>query len=249
MAERPILFSGPMVRAILDGRKTQTRRVLKPQPPQWATFCQQLSMFTVQHGWVPSGLWQWCEPETTPPTRLRRWPIHQTGPMAGDDYGLRTPYALGDRLWVREAWALGYALDDDEKPIEPQNIYYRADDEPFSRWLDPDSGEWRDGIKWRPSIYMPRGASRITLEVTEVRVHRLQDISEGDAIAEGAYVGKASGRYADDIATMVIEGRWFATARGWYADLWDRINGPGSRDENPWVAAYTFKPVSQKGAA
>lgn len=207
MAERPIPFKRPMVRAILDGRKTQTRRVLTGH-------CD-ASPYFVDGGKVTA-----LDENEKP----YRWP--------------RT-YATGDRLWVREAWRslIGY---DDRAPRDiPEGtpVRFEADDEMSSGWI------WG---RYRPGMFMPRWASRITHEVTKVRIQRLQDISEEDAIAEGAYVGKASGRYADDYATMAIEGRWFATARGWYADLWDRINGPGSWDENPWVATYTLKRVPQK---
>ena len=79
MADRPIIFSAPMIRALLAGQKTQTRRILKPQPPEWATFCQQPSMLNVEHRWVPSGLWRWSEPEQSPPRALRAWPVDADG--------------------------------------------------------------------------------------------------------------------------------------------------------------------------
>ncbi len=101
-------------------------------------------------------------------------------------------------------------------------------------------GKHDAGCEFFPSIHMPRRFSRLTLVVTDVRVQRLQDVSEEDALAEGAYVAPRSRRVADSYAAMAVAGHWFASARTWYADLWDRINGPGAWDANPWVAAYTF---------
>ena len=143
-------------------------------------------------------------------------------------------YQRGDRLWVREAWRA--AAIHDARP--PRDI-----PEGFGITWEAGSNSIILSGKLRPSMFMPRWASRLTLYVTDVRVERLQDISEEDARAEGAYVGKASRRVADDHMTMAVAGIWFSTARAWYADLWDRINGPGAWQANPWVAAYTFVPV------
>lgn len=236
MADRPILFSAPMIRAILDGWKTQTRRVLKPQPPQWATFCQELKGLYVSRGWAPSGLWQWCEPETNPPQPLRRWPVHESGPMEGIDYGMRMTYARGDLLWVREAWRTPINWDDrSPKQIEAScleagferawcPIQWEADGT-RTNWAD-----WREhgAGRCRVSMHLPRVFSRITLRVTDVRVERLQDISRGDAMLEGCpFPNMKAG----------------PNPRDWFRDLWNEINGPGSWKANPWVAAYTFEPI------
>ena len=135
--ERPILCSAPDVMAILDGRKTQTRRIMKPQPNR-----------------------TWPD-EVTP-----HWSVGGNRTLPGASNPLRCPYGVpGDRLWVREAW--------------------RLPDGAPKGWVDYRADDTRDGFKWKPSIHMPRWASRITLEVTDVRVERLQDISEADAMAEG----------------------------------------------------------------
>ncbi len=128
------------------------------------------------------------------------------------------PIQPGDRIWVRETWRVSKALDG----IAPRDL----DRTTMPEWLasDPDLYDGRI----RASMHLPRWASRLTLIVTDVRVQRLQDISEEDARAEGAYVAPRSGRVADDYVTMAIAGSWFASGRGWYADLWDRINGTGS---------------------
>lgn len=198
MTDRPILFSGPMVRALIEGRKTQTRRVMNPQPvPCLSWDDPPAGFYPSKNGW----------------SRLR--------------------YAVGDRLWVRETIDMGHT------GYVICTCTYQADGTP----VDLRPAPFWAGDQTRkliPSIHTPRWASRLTLTVTEVRVQRLQDISEADAAAEGAYRGKASGRYADNYSMMAIAGQWFASSRSWYADLWDRINGAGSWEANPWVAAYTF---------
>lgn len=191
MTDRPIIFSAPMVLALLAGRKTQTRRLA----------------------------WRYREV------------------VAPDDsegfLRIATPWQRvrpGDRLWVREAWAQACELDEDDKPATELMTYYRADGEPFSRYLDPSTDEWRDGIKWSPSIHMPRSASRITLTVTDVRVQRLQEISEDDAGAEGARV--AYGEPFDPASAP--------TDRRRFELLWNHLHGPDAWKANPHVVALTF---------
>lgn len=223
MADHPMPFSAPMVRALLAGTKTQTRRILKPS--------------SVSEAW----------PGTM-------WPLFVNGKRTGsssadpevnrlpDDLGglvsAPIPTLVGDRLWVREAWRSHAQYDD----LAPSQM---SGDEPVRYGADGNQQTWGYPAiskigRYRPSMLMPRWASRLTLTVTDVRVQRLKEISEDDARAEGAYIARRSGRVADNYESMAIAGIWFATARHWYADLWDRINGPGSWDANPWVAAYTF---------
>ena len=212
--ERPILFSGPMVRAILDGRKTQTRRVLKPQP-------------------VPVG-GPFYRP--SPMVAPREW--HSVSKEGNIVNIQKLPYAEGTELWVREAWRTGIEVEH-VKPSEigyTRPVRYEADDS-----VQPDV----DGCakiptsrfgKLRPGMFMPRWASRITLRVTAVKVERLQDISEEDALAEG--VGIMDPHHPPPPIR--------ATYAEMYRDLWDSINGPGSWDANPWVVAYTFERVLPK---
>lgn len=173
--ERPILFSAPMVRATLEGRKTQTRWAVKLHIP------------------------------TT-----------QSGKIAFSESAVRglmrkSPYGLpGDRLWVRETWASEFGVGDDSI------IQYRA------------SGDQAE--KWKPSIFMPRRASRITLEITAIRVERLQDISIADAVSEGV-----------PCAQLGIKNDALCIAQ--YADIWESINGPGSWDANLWVWVIGFKRI------
>lgn len=221
MKERPILFSAPMVRAILDGSKTQTRRALRIQP------LDVLLMKEDKAGveWV--GLMQ-REPEPK-------------GTVFRCKFG-----KPGDRLWVRETWQgplLGTAGDykafnaGGQKAIQkPECCVYRATD--TLNAVDDDGRE----LGWRPSIHMPRWASRILLEITGVRVERLQDISEEDAAAEGIHYDR----------TIPFNGPWFIEpsdpqgyllASSCYQALWEQINGPGSWNANPWVWVVEFKRV------
>lgn len=203
MTERPILFSAPMVRALLAGTKTQTRRVaIKTSQP---------------HNVYP------CDFDAT------ECKIEIENQHSGQRHWLACPYGQpGDRLWVREnGW---------ERPERTPKMmregadtwaryYYdadgitQADAEDFKRW----------GFKRRPSIHMPRWASRITLEITSVRVERLQNISRGDAMGEGCpFQNMAQG----------------GDPRQWYAQLWERLNGTGSWAANPWVWAIEFRKVA-----
>lgn len=223
MSERPIIFSAPMVRAIRGGLKTQTRRIIKPQPSSEARDAG------VIHSGNPesNGVWAWLDDPDL------MW--------AGftKDESFRCPYGVpGDRLWARETFAnialKGY----------PPTYFYRAD----SDKLPPKEDRAADN-RWHPSIHMPRRASRITLTVTDVRVQRLQQISEADALAEG--VRQVGARWeVDGIVTTP------KSARDAFSALWDYIHGavpwkesPGSWAANPWVFAVSFERVHDQGAA
>lgn len=220
MADRPILFSAPMVRALLAGTKTQTRRTIK---------------LPTKGEYVRPDMGGWAATTFGGPGVFRAdgKPVSEQAAVWNQTTGttVAAPHKVGDRLWVRETWVArmthGWTIADARSGMYQTEILYRA-----------DGGEIIDG--WWPSIHMPREFSRLTLTVTDVRVERLQDISEEDALAEGAYVALRSGRVADDYAAMAIAGEWFTSGRSWYADLWDRINGAGAWDANPWVAAYSF---------
>ncbi|KIF80798.1 hypothetical protein [Noviherbaspirillum autotrophicum] len=216
MKERPILFSAPMVRAILDGTKTQTRRVVKPQP----VLRRDLSVSDNELAWQLSpGSFIIC-----PNTR------------APEDFEKRSPYGQpGGRLWVRETFCPIYPQDPTYNGGEPIEYDYAATYKHGDRLGDSL------GIKkvWKPSIHMPRAACRIVLEVTGVRVERLQDISEADAIAEGI---ERSGEcnWCDYLDYGYND---FTNARYSYRTLWESINGAGSWNANPWVWVIEFKRV------
>ena len=192
--EKPILFSGSMVKALLDGRKTMTRRVVKPQPPD---------RFRV--GWVEGDAAFWSE--------------KAVGDFPMWEKFVTCPYGQpGDRLWVRETWA------DDTRG----DFLYRAD--PF---FDGAEIAW----KWKPSILMPRRASRITLEITDVRVEQLNDISESDARREGVE--------PIEIQPDAIDEREAFSFTHGFIELWDSINASRGYgwDANPYVWAITFRVV------
>lgn len=208
MSDRPILFSAPMVRALLAGTKTQTRRALKRQPEQ-----NSAGLFVLDG---PNGFSQAKATDV---------------PSSYETLGL-VRIAGGDRLWVRECWRTIIHVDGlaPREISASRPIFYEADNRP---------PEGRGKI--RASIHMPRWASRLTLAVTEIRVQRLQDISEEDAIAEGpGFVGKISGEVCESVAAHRLGGPRWRNARDWYADLWDSINGAGAWDANPWVVAVSF---------
>lgn len=199
MTERPILFSGPMVRALLDGTKTQTRRVCKPAKALSAV--------------------------VEVPDPAERGQVYN-GSHFGDEDGevqFACPYGgRGDRLWVREAWAETKVA---QAPDCPPWVVYREGDNRTDY-----------GGPWKPSIHMRRRDSRISLEITEVRVERLQDISEADAFAEGIV------RQPDDGYGLADTTHYHATdPRQSYFSLWEAINGDGSVEANPWVWAVSFR--------
>lgn len=203
MADIPIIFSAPMVRALLEGRKTQTRRILgkrsSPRSPN-----------------IFDGTWT-------------------------DDYVLDpgnaswrercVPYAPGDRLYVREAWQSN-GLNWGKKPRDMRHglgpVHYAA----------TDAGEWKTYWgNWKPSIHMPRWASRLTLTVTDVRVQRLQEISEEEAEAEGCEASGWRPTYANPDNAGCEQS---TSARDAFCDLWNKLHGHDAWDANPWVVALTF---------
>ena len=249
MKERPILFTGPMVRALLDGSKTQTRRIMKPQPT--------LVPDEPQRFWWPSNIYQSM-------VRLD-WAAERP-----EIYGEICPHGdVGERLWVRETW--GVVSNDwdadgnlvDWTPDRPataineirfgQGYYsghaiYAADGS--YEWAGDDDGGGETRSAWHPSIHMPSAASRILLEITGVRVERLQDCSKRDAIAEGIRRYEHFWREAeyplDDVAYEPVKGwptRYSCPVQAYQA-LWESISGAGSWDANPWVWVIEFKRVT-----
>ena len=210
MKETPILFSGPMVRALLEGRKTQTRRVVKPQP------------FHYQAG----GCWML---EVRGNARC----LGQSDWLEGCPYG-----QPGDRLWVREAWQ---ALHSDDR-VKPRDILPTTD---RSAWpCYPASGDYVMGGRIRPSIHMPRWASRLSLELTAMRVERLLAITEADALAEGITPCPGGAFGVEDPFTP------HNSAVKAYFALWDSLNDARGFGwaSNPWVWVLEFKLLEQEAA-
>jgi hypothetical protein len=229
MKVTPIIMSAPMVRALLEGRKSQTRRIINPQP----SFIES------------SGRWKWPIPkraqregcDTHCYTASREW--HEYMPDGCCPFG-----KPGGLLWVRETCAFqwpehcdnGLIYSDDPeygRPIrrEECDVIYRATDEGKTEWMGED-GEPCPPM-WVPSIFMPRFASRLTLELSGVRVERLQDISEEDALAEGIY-------RLDHTEEMAEASQRLKWPQRFYAQLWESLHGPGSWDANPWVWVLSF---------
>lgn len=249
MKERPILFNDAMVRAILDGRKTQTRRVMKPQPA--------INKY--------NNRWFWA-------CKLVRSMVYMDDEMSD-----RTPWEgftasvcpygqPGDRLWVRER-CMAKELDDEEAidyavhhgdPEYPQfgldGVLYPADGQfipiensiaASERWLKLSTYRSKRGSGLIvPSIHMPRWASRILLEITNVRVERVQDISEADALADGIEQ-VSNNRWK--VYEPGYEGESALTAKSSFRSLWEFIHGPNAWDRNDWVWVIEFKVLSNGG--
>jgi hypothetical protein len=244
---KPILFSTPMVRALLDGRKTQTRRIVKPQPINRQRVIEGLAHVT--HGMDPKddGAVWYVADGINPGTEIR------------------CPYGSpGDLFWVRESvyiWGR-WVANGKTKTGKPErrfealgrHVKYEGDDPPLATVATHDArGSWNK----RPSIHMPRSACRLVLRVTEVRVQRLQEISEADAIAEGAddIDGERidSERYIKASFLEMTAGKNHGCAfaqrrRAAFWHLWDQINGKGSWASNPWVWTVTFEVVVKTNA-
>jgi hypothetical protein len=227
MKERPILFNTEMVNAILEGRKTQTRRIVKPQPKVFYGLVKKLNNLYLQ-----------C-------ARIFR----------DNRPGIKSPYGIiGDRLWVRETWRKITLYDGYTEPFE-KHIAYKA----------TCNGEIVNNFKWKPSIFMPRSISRITLEITDVRVERIQDISEKDASAEGCNLEwyrdnagcedvwpcpkcqgfQVHGALGENLGVIEVDCTDCDTSKKMFKHLWDSINyhkGFGW-DVNPFVWVIEFKKI------
>jgi hypothetical protein len=200
MRERPILFNGDMVRAILAGRKVQTRRAIAPQPYIDASgnFCWNGSNYGQDTAGVPMAR-----------TLASQIPSARTGRVL-------CPFGkIGDRLWVRETWGRHPDYPDANR------VVHRA-----------EPGSDHDAERWRPSIHMPRWACRLVLEITAVRVERLQDITSDDVLAEGITTRFKVADAADDLRIQ-------------FRDLWNDTGGDW--DSNPWVWVIDFNRVEVAG--
>lgn len=212
MKERPILFSAPMVNAILAGRKTQTRRIIKPQPEPKGEM----------HG---EQMWHWPNP------KLEAGYCHTSREAMARLMLSVCPHGVpGDHLWVRETWTgtwLGVS------PYTAVHLHYAADGsermagEAPTEYVLPKAAA--KAGRWVTPLFMPRFASRITLGIINVRVERLQDISAEDAWEEGCWPPGKPHRCGDPQQTIDA-----------FHELWESINGDGAWAKNPWVWAISF---------
>jgi hypothetical protein len=218
LKERPILFRPEMVRAIIDGRKTQTRRIVKPEHVD-GTETDDDGNFLFMHSPTCGG---YCD-----------YACASSGEVFEGHIGW-TPWGSNpnDRahLWVREPWTPFF-----KRTATSNGCCYKADDDGVR--LNPGAIK-----KWKPSIHMPRWASRLTLEITGVRVERLQAINWLDACAEG--FEPPPGRHHVDSPQTVADR---AACIAGFAHKWDQINGEGSWNANPWVWAITFRVFEKRG--
>jgi hypothetical protein len=229
MKERPILFSAPMVRALLDGSKTQTRRIVKPDPgPYWNPVVGLYNPIVIDNGGYEA-------------------PGPEIFGASDETQGRKCPYGQpGHRLWVRETHAQVFEVDipagraagpiaTGGSPARPdwqcRYVYLADGPMPNVQWHHVGDSQ---PVRWSPSIHMPRTASRILLEIVSVRAELLQDVSVADAMAEGV----AQTREGLRGLPPCLEWRYA------FEDLWRQINGAGSWDANPWVWVIEFKRVS-----
>lgn len=229
MKSKPILFSREMVLAILDGRKTQTRRALKRQPDSLETFVGAVE--------TKAGVWGW----------------HYKNPDADSKFfpngviekqNIKCPFGkVGDLLWVRENWSTSTQWNGtkpSELPFAPDQkdgaIFYQAD------YTESDIA---DMGPWRPSIFLPQRYARIELEITDVRVERLNDISHDECVSEGIERLNSIG-YFRSCGFKDYSGRseGFLNSRESFQSLWQSINGAESWNSNPFVWAISFRKVS-----
>lgn len=220
---KPILFSKPMVKAILNGSKTQTRRIIKYSKkiknPQIGFSC-----FNYHNEFEVRG-------------------IHENGAYGSSFFKMK--YKVDDILWVRETWQHTRCLN--LHPSDDNYGYvYKADDQP---WQD------YEGWKWKPSIFMPKEACRIFLKVKKVRIERLKDITENDALSEGieTWIDERSGirKFRDYISGNEIENpdsgpfsSYFNPAIASFRSLWQKINGFDNLISEPWVFVYEFELIN-----
>lgn len=234
---KPILFSTPMVQAILEERKTMTRRILKPQPEIYEKNGKEMIRHETKKHVIQ--------------TELKN--------AAQQFIGIPCPYGeVGDILWVRETCVKACISEDGEGPISGENwrYWYRADSDWMKHEWDHSGKDGpQDSPSWKPSIFMPKEACRIFLEIIDIKVERLNEISEQDCISEGIkshleeltkeprfknYMEDASGYGHPDYDYPTTYDPKYS-----FQTLWQSINGEEGWDKNPWVWAITFKRIDK----
>lgn len=241
MTERPILFSGREVRAVLSGQKAQARRIVKPQPAHSCRYEMNGAGDKALH---------LADGPRGGASHVRKT-LYVPVKATSADHRLPCPFgAPGDHLWCRETFALEHLGEDGER------VVWKADR--AALWLsDGEKPHYLESdykpARWTPAVQMPRRLSRIMLEVTGVRVQRLQDISEEDAKAEGLKVTgptvNQAGEVIDDRPGYLGYGSLWHDPRRAFEAIWDSINGKSAPwSSNPWVWVLEFKRVEQEGA-
>ncbi|MBC9913146.1 hypothetical protein [Chitinophaga varians] len=243
--ERPILFSGDMVRAILEGRKTHTRRIVKPQP-----------IIDEESGYVYSGDHKHM---------FKKCFLHSPWQ---NGYALLCPYGQpGNILYVKETWIKGHMIDENETRIGSDRYFYKAGPD-IPDWHRPELEDDHPNFltpPWKSPRFMPKVAARIWLQVTDIRVELVQDISKGDVISEGFACVSKDHAYCLKHAISptwkygLPESDGLPGAEGWqwhdwevnpvdaYRKLWSKINGAESWGTNPWVWVISFRVLSTTG--
>jgi hypothetical protein len=231
MNQRPILFSTPMVQAILDGRKTMTRRIVNPQPDE-------NKAYRVPRILGQEQIWDhWC------------WDTKE-----GERIIKKCLYGeIGDILWVRETFRKYYVTfpDSDRINFDHEIVDYAADPNTAIPMQDGDGFQVfnKDGseryIPWKPSIHMEKKHCRIYLEITELRVERLNEISESDAVSEGIRDNRGPFQDGIQFKNYLGSGSWTCSPAYSFQTLWAKINGQESWDLNPWVWVIEFKKIDK----
>lgn len=225
MKTKPILFNTEMVKAILEGRKTQTRRIIKGALDHY----EFVSLRTLNRVW--DSRFENC------PNPLKTEAVFINSRPPFNEVTFKSKHQVGDILWVRETFrqAMHYGFD---------YPFYQYKDLSTSTHCEIiDTDQIRHDDKWTPSIFMPKQACRLWLEVINVRIERLQDISEADAVAEGIQKYGPFGEFKGSIHPTggSMRFRAYDKASRAFQDLWQDINGEDSWDANPWVWVYTFQ--------
>lgn len=253
---KPIIFSTPMVQAILAGKKSQTRRIVKPLLKD----CSDVHKVFKEADWKdsPASFVSSFDGSNS-------WYCRYCGNGTnGMGEGFKCPYGkVGDILYVRETWVRACLSEDGEGPAKGGNwrYWYKADDDWTKEdWHHPDIEGPVGSPRWKPSIHMPRPAARIFLKITGISVERLQDITEEDAIAEGVEQNTCDdpskcpsrlkgggccgdGEYKNYLVS--IDGEPAYSAKESFETLWQSINGPDSWEQNPWIWKITFQRIEK----
>lgn len=235
MKQKPILFSTPMVKAILEGRKTMTRRIVKPQ----IIDCSNKHKGYTTASWKEEPISLKCKANSN------EWYCSLCGNGIGSNGKsmYKCKYQIGDILWVRETFGYNHAVEFGKSPF-----VYKADTNSQTSLTKEKyyaNGELKQVESyWHPSIHMPKEAARIWLEVTNVRVERLQDISDKDAVAEGI---EANSRFGEKVCMWknYLEYDGFPYPIHSFQSLWESINGKQSWEANPWVSVIEFKRIEK----